>query len=107
MRVARYLERAGLVERDVENSYLTESASDNSEMLEHQIHSINYRISIGHQKGKKIFSLQTMPPIFEERENVLLGKLSGFSLHAGVSIKAHERKKLERICRYIARPSVS
>jgi hypothetical protein len=34
-------------------------------------------------------------------------KVTGFSLHAGVAAKAHERKKLERLCRYIARPVVS
>ncbi len=33
--------------------------------------------------------------------------MDGFSLHAGVAAKAHERKKLERICRYIAKPPVS
>ena len=35
------------------------------------------------------------------------GKVAGFSLHAGVATKAHERDKLERLCRYIARPAVS
>ncbi len=29
------------------------------------------------------------------------------SLHAGVAAKADERKKLERLCRYIARAAVS
>ena len=33
--------------------------------------------------------------------------MGGFSLHAGVVAKAHERKKLERICRYIAQPPVA
>ncbi len=36
-----------------------------------------------------------------------VGKVAGFSLHAGVATKAHERDKLERLCRYIARPAVS
>ena len=36
-----------------------------------------------------------------------LGKVAGFSLHAGVAIRAHERDKLERLCRYITRPAVS
>jgi hypothetical protein len=35
-----------------------------------------------------------------------VGKLAGFSLHAGVATRAHEREKLERLCRYIARPAV-
>jgi len=36
-----------------------------------------------------------------------MGKVAGFALHAGVAAKAHERKKLERLCHYIARPAVS
>lgn len=36
-----------------------------------------------------------------------LGKVTGFSLHAGVAATAHQRDELERLCRYIARPAVS
>lgn len=96
-----------MIEADAENSYLTESPTDN-EMTEQQSYSIHYRISTGFQKGKKVFSLQTRPPIFDETQSVdLLGKVSGFSLHAGVAAKAHQRDKLERLCRYISRPPVA
>ncbi len=37
----------------------------------------------------------------------LVAEHSGYSLHAGVATKALERDKLERICRYIARPAVA
>ena len=43
------------------------------------------------------------PPTVSEIE----AKNSGFSLHAGVATKVHERDRLEKICRYIARPAVS
>lgn len=36
-----------------------------------------------------------------------VGKVAGFSLHAGVAAKAKERNKLERLCRYIIRPALS
>lgn len=36
-----------------------------------------------------------------------VGKIAGFSLHAGVATKTRERKKLERLCCYISRPAVS
>ena len=36
-----------------------------------------------------------------------MAKGGGFSLHAGVSAKSHQRDKVERLCRYIARPAVS
>ena len=50
---------------------------------------------------------QTLPPDTEAGEYSQVGKVAGFSLHTGVATKANERKKLERICRYIARPAVS
>jgi hypothetical protein len=63
-----------------------------------------YRISIGHQKGRKVFALKTLPSLFAESPgDELVGKISGFSLHAGVLAKAHQRAKLERLCRYIVR----
>ena len=36
-----------------------------------------------------------------------VGKVAGFSLHAGVAATTDEPKKLERLCRYITRPAVS
>jgi hypothetical protein len=47
------------------------------------------------------------PPRIDESEGEVLGKVAGFSLHAGVSIKAHQRDKLERLCRYISRPALA
>jgi hypothetical protein len=36
-----------------------------------------------------------------------VGQVGGFNLHAGVAVRADERRKLERLCRYITRPAVS
>ena len=36
-----------------------------------------------------------------------LSQYSGFSLHAGIFCPAHDKKKRERLCRYISRPSLS
>ena len=33
--------------------------------------------------------------------------MAGFSLHAGVAARADQRDKLERLCRYVSRPSVT
>ena len=106
IRIARYLTRAGLIESD-ESGYLSGTMTDN-EMTEHQSYSIHYRIAAGPQKGKKVFSIQTRPPVVEEpKNNELQAAHSGFSLHAGVRALAHERDKLERLCRYILRPPVA
>ena len=69
-------------------------------------HSITYRIAMGPQTGRKVFTLQTLPACDPEDPDTL-GKSAGFSLHAGVAAKARERDKLERLCRYITRPAVS
>ena len=107
-RVGRYLERQGLLERDAENSYLAWDGVDEEPMSQWLGHSIAYRIAVGPQAGRKVFSLQTLPARAPEDQFAdSVGKVAGFSLHAGVAAKAHERKKLERLCRYISRPAVA
>jgi len=69
---------------------------------------ITYRIALGPQQGRKVFTLQTIPPKHGKHSPLSpVGKEAGFSLHAGVTTAADQRDKLERICRYIARPAVS
>ena len=107
-RTGRFLERKGLLERDAENSYLTSDAVDEDPMHQLLGHSITYRIAVGPQAGRKVFTLQTLPASDPEDDFTdTLGEVAGFSLHAGVAAKAQERNKLERLCRYISRPAVS
>ena len=101
-RVTLYLEHQGFLVRDVENSYLTYHGMDADP------ESPTYRIAVGPQQGRKVFTLQTLPDC--RPENPLartVGTVAGFSLHSGVATRANERDKLERLCRYIARPAVS
>jgi hypothetical protein len=106
-RIGRYLERQGLLERDAENSYLTTDAVSEDPMNQLLGHSITYRIAVGPQIGRKVFTLQTLPTCEPDDYADTAGKISGFSLHAGVAARSDERKKLERLCRYISRPAVS
>jgi hypothetical protein len=107
-RIGRFLERQRLMERDIENSYLALDAADEDPMQTLQGHSITYRIAVGPQAGRKVFTLQTLPAGDQQDQlGDAVGKVAGFSLHAGVATKAHERTKLERLCRYISRPALS
>ena len=107
-RVARYLEREGLLVRDNDSAYLSLDFQDDDILSRLQGDSITYRIAIGPHRGRKVFTLQTMPSWEEDDFGVSsVGKVAGFSLHAGVSTKTRERNKLERLCRYIARPGLS
>lgn len=58
------------------------------------------------QQGRRVFTLQTLPAWNDSFGNEI-GKVAGFSLHAGVMARADERQKLERLCRYISRSAVS
>ncbi len=70
--------------------------------------SITYRIAVGPQQGRKVFTLQTLPDCRPDNPFVdTVGKVAGFTLHAGVATRAHERDQLERLCRHITRPAVS
>ena len=96
---------------DAGNSYLTTDGvdADPESPMSHLLgSSITYRIAVGPQQGRKVFTLQTLPDCRPDNPFVdTLGKVAGFSLHAGVATRANEREKLERLCRYIARPAVS
>ena len=70
-------------------------------------HSITYRIAVGPQQGRKVFTLQTLPDERDGYEAPAAGNVAGFSLHAGVAAKANQHDKLERLCRYITRPAIS
>ena len=112
VRIARHLERQGLLVRDADDSFLDSGfldrlASDSEGegvLQELQSHSITYRIAVGPHKGRKAFMLQSLPPLTEEAERPGVAQLAGFSLHAGVAAGAHQRYKLERLARYITRP---
>ena len=105
-RIGRYLERQGLLERDAENSYLAGDDLAASPMEQLLGSSITYRIAVGSQQGRRVFTLQTLPANDDAFDGGV-GKVAGFSLHAGVAAHADERQQLERLCRYISRPAIS
>jgi hypothetical protein len=109
--LGRYLERQGLMERDAGNIFLTQEAvgaSDEDPTNQLLGSSVTYRIAVGPQQGRKVFTLQTLPDAGSDNlSTTVVGEVSGFSLHAGVATRANEREKLERLCRYITRPPIS
>ncbi|MCP4277872.1 MAG: hypothetical protein GY779_16120, partial [Gammaproteobacteria bacterium] len=114
--------RRGFLESDEESTHLMLETTDDEAMQQLYGHSITYRIAIGPQQGRKVFILQSLPPIEEPKTgSSRVANVAGFSLHAGVMAEAYQREqwyrevpftdlrmdKLERLCRYIARPAVS
>ena len=60
-RVGGFLERAGILERDDENSYLSLEEGDEDPMQQVLGCSVSYRVAIGPQQGRKVFTLQAIP----------------------------------------------
>jgi hypothetical protein len=49
----------------------------------------SYRIAVGPQAGRKVFTLQTLSACDSENQfGDTVGKVAGFSLHAGVAARA-------------------
>jgi len=86
---------------------LTLDNADEDPMDQLRGHSIAYRIAVGPQQGRKVFTLQTLPDERDADDTPTVGTVAGFSLHAGVAAKANQGDKSERLCRYITRPAIA
>ena len=105
-RVCRHLTCKGWLEGEEESVFLTDSAGGDDGMDALRMSSITYRIATGTQAGRKVVTLQTLPGDAGPLEGGA-GQVGGFSLNAGVAAEAHERHKLEKLCRYIPCPAIS
>ena len=91
-RIARHLERRGLLVRAIENGTLAYDSSDDSDLDELRGHSTPYRIALGPHALCKALTLQTLPSSGDDERPA--ARATGFSLHAGVVAAADQRDKL-------------
>jgi len=70
---------------------------------------VRYRIAVGPIAGRKTLRLQAPGTIATPTDvnTPLTATRDGFSLNASVACGAGERKELERLCRYVARPPLA
>jgi hypothetical protein len=107
--IARHLKmltRLGYLVEEQGMTYLSDIDADNA-LASLQAASCTYRIALGPHAGQKVLSLRTVPRRDEKTTAALCADAHGFSLHAGVRCGAHQRKRLERLCRYITRPAIA
>ena len=104
-RVARLLERQSLLVRDPDRDHLDVEPGEVFDQLVGA--SVHYRIAIGPNAGRQALTLRTVPAQPEPAASALLAKQPGFSLHAATCCEANQRDKLEKLCRYIARPAIA
>ena len=112
-RVVRTLTRAGalVVDPDEEGAspYLNLERPDDDALAVLESASVRYRIAVGPIAGRKTLRLQ-VPGALSTATQVtkrLTATRDGFSLNAAVACRAGERRKLERLCRYVARPPLA
>ena len=105
-RVARLLERLGLLVRDADSDHLDfEPGEAFDQLVGASI--IHYRIAIGPNADRKALTLRTVPVQPEPFPSTLPARQPGFSLHAATVCEAAQRDKLEKLCRHIARPAIA
>jgi ribosomal protein S27E len=105
-RIVRLLERRGLLIADPECCPALDFEAGSS-LDQLQAASVHYRIAIGPHAGRKALTLYSVPPLEGRSNSPLLAKEAGFSLHAATVCEAHQRSRLERLCRYITRPPIA
>ena len=94
-RIARHLQKQGLLKREDENSYLTMARRDDNAMTELQGPSISYRIAAGPQQGRKVFTLLTIPAWEDSFSRSQIGKVAGF--HGVLAGVLHHSMRKHRI----------
>lgn len=77
-RVGGSLEREGILERDEENSYLNLEEGEEDPMQQVLGCSVSYRIAVGPQQGRKVFTLQTIAAWEDDDRFVQVAKGIGF-----------------------------
>src|SRR4051812_37509739 len=87
-------------------SYLAQAESDRA-LTPLQAAACTYRIALGPHARQKVLSLQTVLSRAADSTQPGCVNAHGFSLHAAVRCNAHQRKELERLCRYITRPAIA
>jgi hypothetical protein len=71
--------------------------------------SVAGRIATGHREGQRVLRIgdridpEDLPALVGER----CASARGVSLHANVAVPERDRRRLERLCRYVARPPVA
>jgi hypothetical protein len=103
-RIMKFLTRKGFLIEEQGMTYLADTDLDLT-LGPLRAAACTYRIALGPRAGQKVLSLQTVPTA--PPTPGLFANEQGFSLHAEVCCAAHQRKKLEHLCRYITRPAIA
>jgi len=106
--IARRLEKEGLGP-EADPSEADPLAADEPLLADLYAASVQGRVATGPRAGQRLrrvgdrIDVDALPALEGER----CASVAGVSLHANVSVPARDRRRLERLCRYVARPPVA
>ena len=109
-RLMKMLTRRGVLIAEMGQTYLAEPDADGDDartLRPLQAAAVTYRIAFWPRAGQKVLTLRGAMPQEGTARQPLCADIDGFSLHAAVQVAAHDRKRLEQLCRYITRPALS
>ncbi len=105
-RVLRLLHRRGMLDEGCQDPDLL--LMNEPSLARFYGASVQGRLASGKRAGQRVQRLGAVPGApWIEMDSPQCARIEGFSLHAQVFIEAGRRDRLERLCRYIARPSVA
>ena len=102
----KMLTRSGHLVEEQGMTWLADTDAENP-LASLQAASCTYRIVLGPRAGQRVLSVRTVAGREEKPRKALCADAHGFSLHAAVRLASHQRKELERLCRYITRPALA
>jgi len=107
-RIARLLERRGLGP-DADPADADPLSVDEPLLADLYGASVASRIATGRRAGQPVIRVGDCidPDVVPELDAERCANASGVSLHANIAVPARDRKRLERLCRYVARPPVA
>jgi len=106
----KLLTRRGVLIEEMGQTCLAEPDADGDEartLRPLQAAAITCRIAIGPRAGQEVLTLRGAMPRESTARQPLCADIDGFSLHAAPRVQAHDRKRLEQLCRTITRPALS
>ena len=105
-RILKKLERAGLlIQEPGTQPYLDLQPEDAHDQL--TAAAIRYRIAVGPAAGQRTFTIRSPTLARDPPPKPFTIDRNGFSLNAAIACGARQREKLERVCRYVARPAIA
>jgi hypothetical protein len=104
--IARLLERRGLG-RNVESAEADPLSRDEPLLAALYSASVRGRIATGSRAGQTVLRFGDRVEVDELQGGQRCASAGGVSLHANVAVPSRDRLRLERLCRYAARPPVA